>query len=55
MVVLREMEGFSYDEIAEILELPAGTVKSRLTRGRSALKEILIAEGLSSILAGGSR
>ena len=55
VVVLREMEGFSYDEIAEIVEVPAGTVKSRLTRGRSALKEILVADGLGSALAGGLR
>ena len=47
VVVLREMEGFSYEEIGEILDVPAGTVKSRLTRGRSALKQILIDQGLT--------
>lgn len=46
VVVLREMEGFSYDEIAEILHVPAGTVKSRLMRGRAALKELLVTAGL---------
>jgi RNA polymerase sigma-70 factor (ECF subfamily) len=51
VVVLREMEGFSYEEIAEIVRVPAGTVKSRLTRGRAALKEILVAEGLGAFLA----
>ncbi len=55
VVVLREMEGFCYEEIAEILELPAGTVKSRLKRGRTALKEILIADGLGSAPAGRAR
>ena len=47
VVVLREMEGFSYEEIGEILDVPAGTVKSRLTRGRSALKQILLDQGLT--------
>ena len=55
VVVLREMEGFSYEEIGEVLNVPAGTVKSRLKRGRAALKEILVAAGLASVLAGGSR
>ena len=41
VVVLREIEGFAYDEIAEILNVNLGTVKSRLTRGRSALRTIL--------------
>lgn len=50
VVVLREMEGFAYEEIAEILQVPAGTVKSRLTRGRSALKSILVAQGLGPLL-----
>ncbi len=37
-VVLRDIEGFSYEEIAEILEVQLGTVKSRLMRGRAHLK-----------------
>jgi RNA polymerase sigma-70 factor, ECF subfamily len=41
VVVLREIEGFAYEEIAEILEINLGTVKSRLTRGRSALRALL--------------
>lgn len=54
-VVLREMEGFSYDEISEVLEVPVGTVKSRLKRGRAALKHILVAEGLEACISGGTR
>lgn len=44
VVILREIEGFSYDEIAEILNTNLGTVKSRLTRGRSALRTLLSAK-----------
>lgn len=40
-VVLREIEGFTYEEIAEILQTNVGTVKSRLMRGRAALREAL--------------
>ena len=45
VVVLREIEGFAYEEIAEILNINLGTVKSRLTRGRSALRALLVAAG----------
>ena len=41
MVVMYHIEQKAYEEIAEILEIPIGTVKSRLNRARLALKEIL--------------
>jgi RNA polymerase sigma-70 factor (ECF subfamily) len=41
VVVLRDIEGFSYEDIAEIIERPVGTVRSRLHRARSELKEKL--------------
>lgn len=40
-VILRDIEEFSYEEIAEILQVSLGTVKSRLMRGRDALKKRL--------------
>jgi RNA polymerase sigma-70 factor, ECF subfamily len=49
VVVLREIEGFAYEEIADILQVNLGTVKSRLTRGRAALRGLLAPEkGISS-------
>lgn len=42
-VVLRDLEEMSYEEIAEITEVSLGTVKSRLTRGREALRQRLAA------------
>ena len=40
-VILRDIEGRSYDEIAEIMQLGLGTTKSRINRGRGLLKEKL--------------
>ena len=42
VIVLREMENFSYKEIADVAGVPIGTVMSRLARGRRALQEILL-------------
>ena len=42
-LILRDIEGFLYEEVAEIQGVNLGTVKSRLVRGRAALKTILSA------------
>jgi RNA polymerase sigma-70 factor (ECF subfamily) len=40
-VVLRDLEGLAYGEIAEVLGVRLGTVRSRLARGRDQLRQIL--------------
>jgi RNA polymerase sigma-70 factor (ECF subfamily) len=44
VVVLRDIEGFDYHEIGKILEIPPGTVKSRLHRARMALRQAILPE-----------
>ncbi|MCI8341759.1 MAG: sigma-70 family RNA polymerase sigma factor [Firmicutes bacterium] len=44
VITLRDIEGLSYIEIAEITECSMGTVKSRLSRARQALKDMIVAE-----------
>ena len=41
MIVLRDLQGYSYEEIGKLFSLPEGTIKSRLHRARMDLKEIL--------------
>ena len=40
-IALREMDGLSYEEIAEIMQCPIGTVRSRIFRAREAIAEKL--------------
>ena len=45
VLVMREISGLSYAEIAEVLELEEGTVKSRIARARENLRKIIVATG----------
>ena len=42
IIVLRDIEGFSYREMADMLDCPVGTVMSRLSRARARFKELLV-------------
>jgi RNA polymerase sigma-70 factor (ECF subfamily) len=52
-VLLADVEGFSYREIADMLGIPIGTVMSRLHRGRTALQKALWDKAVESGLVGG--
>lgn len=43
-VVLRDIQGYSYEEISRMLEINVGTIKSRISRGREKLREKIIAK-----------
>ena len=47
VVVLREIEDLSYEEIAEMMNIPIGTVRSRLFNARQIIKDRLINQGLA--------
>jgi RNA polymerase sigma-70 factor (ECF subfamily) len=42
VVVMRDVEGLSYEEIASVEKVPVGTIRSRLNRGRTMLKDIFL-------------
>ena len=44
-VVLRDVQGLAYEEVAEATGVSLGTVKSRISRGRAALRDFLLAQG----------
>ena len=45
VIILRDIQELSYDEISKIVELPLGTVKSRINRGRIKLQQLLKKKG----------
>jgi len=45
VIVLRDIQGFTYEEIANIIKCPEGTVKSRINRARQALKKYFNKKG----------
>ena len=42
VIILGDLEGFTYEEMAKILDIPIGTVRSRLHRARNMLRERLL-------------
>lgn len=54
VVVLVDVHGLAYREVAELLDVPVGTVRSRLSRGRSLLQEALWEHGVAAGLIAGT-
>jgi RNA polymerase sigma-70 factor (ECF subfamily) len=52
VVILSDIHGHAYDEIAEIAGVPIGTVKSRINRGRARLRDLLLADDAGRELLG---
>jgi hypothetical protein len=48
VILLADVQEFSYKEIAEILQIPIGTVMSRLSRGRGIMREALSGAGIAA-------
>ena len=55
VVVLRDLQGLSYRELSQVLDVPSGTVMSRLYRGRMAVKALLLPEREGLAGDGGQR
>jgi len=55
VLILRELEGMSYKEISEIMDMPAGTVMSRLSRARNGLRQSLANLGHHGTLSNSRR
>ena len=51
VVMLREYEGLSYEEISRVLRIPLGTVRSRLFRGKMALRDLLAPRAVPAVSA----
>jgi RNA polymerase sigma-70 factor (ECF subfamily) len=47
VLVLRDIEGYAYTDITDMTGLPMGTVKSRISRARERLRELLVSNGVS--------
>ncbi len=49
VVIMRDVQGFSYEAIAECINIPVGTVKSRINRGRHMLREMITKDRILSL------